>query len=165
MQFSSVIRRAKIIYIFKVSKFSKLTIQWIFIRELVHFVWSFLQVISLSSLVDNNNGRQMSLPDEIFDCLYEQYFTIHKAVEDVKKENQGPPSPQLVSPIISYSQLTLFTSFISFLDLIKLFPFLLLKPIACDDSKKTIETCCGSRWGWWILKIKNKNWDTYHYLQ
>lgn len=93
----------------------------------------------------------MSLPDEIFDCLYEQYYTIHKAVEDVKKENQGPPSPQLVSccqyPIISYSQLMLFTSFISIVDLIKIFPFLMLKPIACDDSKKTIETCCGSRWG------------------
>ncbi|XP_062584578.1 uncharacterized protein LOC134246262 [Saccostrea cucullata] len=47
-------------------------------------------------LQDNNNGRQMSLPDEIFDCLYEQYYTIHKAVEDVRKENQGPPSPQLL---------------------------------------------------------------------
>lgn len=151
MQFSSVITRAKFIHIFKVSKFSKLTIEWIFLRakflRVSTFCLRFLQVISLSSLVDNNNRRQMSLPDEIFDCLYEQYCTIHKAVEDVKKENQGPPSPQLVSPIISNSQRTLFTSFISFLDLIKLFPFLLLKPIACDDSKKTIETCCGSRWG------------------
>ena len=45
----------------------------------------------------------MSLPEEIFDCLYEQYFTNHKAVDDVKKENQGPPSPQLVSCLtISY---------------------------------------------------------------
>ena len=45
----------------------------------------------------------MSLPEEIFDCLYKQYFTIHKAVDDVKKENQGPPSPQLVSCLtISY---------------------------------------------------------------
>lgn len=94
MQFSSVIRRATIIYIFKVSKFSKLTIEWIFLRakflRVSTFCRKFLQVISVSSLVDNNSGRQMSLPDEIFDCLYEQYYTIHKAVEDVKKENQGP---------------------------------------------------------------------------
>lgn len=109
MQFSSVIARTKFIYIFKVSKFSKLTIEWIFIRakflRASTFCRKFLQVISLASLVDNNNGRQMSLPDEIFDCLYEQYYTIHKAGEDVKKENQGPPSPQLVIHIIS-SKLT-----------------------------------------------------------
>ncbi|XP_062609454.1 uncharacterized protein LOC134271238 [Saccostrea cucullata] len=47
-------------------------------------------------LQNNNNGRQTSLPVEIFDCLYEQYYTIHKAVEDVKKDSQGPPSPQLL---------------------------------------------------------------------
>nr|XP_022297863.1 uncharacterized protein LOC111107143 [Crassostrea virginica]XP_022297864.1 uncharacterized protein LOC111107143 [Crassostrea virginica] len=46
---------------------------------------------------DNNNGKQMSLPDDLFDALYEQYFSMKVAVDEVRKQNQGPPSPQLLA--------------------------------------------------------------------
>ncbi|XP_052691897.1 uncharacterized protein LOC128169904 [Crassostrea angulata] len=48
-------------------------------------------------LQDNNNGKQVSLPDDIFDTMNNLFFTINKAVDEIKKSNQGPPSPELVS--------------------------------------------------------------------
>ncbi|XP_052694500.1 uncharacterized protein LOC128172795 [Crassostrea angulata] len=47
-------------------------------------------------LQDNNNGKQVSLPDDDFETMNNQFFTINKAVDEIKKSNQGPPSPELL---------------------------------------------------------------------
>nr|XP_011418019.2 uncharacterized protein LOC105321452 [Crassostrea gigas] len=47
-------------------------------------------------LQDNNNGKQVSLPDDVFETMNNQYFTINKAVDEIRKSNQGPPSPELL---------------------------------------------------------------------
>ncbi|XP_062614627.1 uncharacterized protein LOC134276380 isoform X2 [Saccostrea cucullata] len=47
-------------------------------------------------LQDNNNGRQVSIPDDVFETMNNQFYTINKAVEDVRKANAGPPSPELL---------------------------------------------------------------------
>uniref|UniRef100_A0A8W8MJT2 Uncharacterized protein n=1 Tax=Magallana gigas TaxID=29159 RepID=A0A8W8MJT2_MAGGI len=44
----------------------------------------------------NNNGKQVSLPDDVFETMNNQFFTINKAVDEIKKSNQGPPSPELL---------------------------------------------------------------------
>uniref|UniRef100_K1PT92 Uncharacterized protein n=1 Tax=Magallana gigas TaxID=29159 RepID=K1PT92_MAGGI len=49
------------------------------------------------NVLDNNNGKQVSLPDDVFETMNNQYFTINKAVDEIKKSNQGPPSPELIT--------------------------------------------------------------------
>uniref|UniRef100_A0A8W8ML09 Uncharacterized protein n=1 Tax=Magallana gigas TaxID=29159 RepID=A0A8W8ML09_MAGGI len=47
-------------------------------------------------LQDNNNGKQVSLPDDVFETMNNLFFTINKAVDEIKKSNQGPLSPELL---------------------------------------------------------------------
>lgn len=63
--------------------------------------WIYILKSCLSfNVLDNNNGKQVSLPDDVFETMNNQYFTINKAVDIIKKSNQGPPSPELVSYLI-----------------------------------------------------------------
>jgi hypothetical protein len=46
---------------------------------------------------DNKNGRQVSLPEEVYLALYDAHYSTTCIVGDIKSENHGPPSPLLVS--------------------------------------------------------------------
>ncbi|XP_061171011.1 uncharacterized protein LOC133180530 [Saccostrea echinata] len=47
-------------------------------------------------LQDNNNGKKASFPDDVFEAMNNPYYTIKRAVEEVRKTNEGPPSPELL---------------------------------------------------------------------